>query len=73
MPHIDVKMFPGRSDEVKKAFAEKLIETASEALGCAAEVLSVSIEEVRPENWNEQVAERVDDESIYAGKLYHAD
>ena len=28
MPHIDVKMFPGRNDEIKKNLAEKLLKTA---------------------------------------------
>ena len=30
MPHIDVKMFPGRNDEIKKNLAEKLLKTAAE-------------------------------------------
>lgn len=40
MPHINVKMFPGRDDEKKKDLADKLLQCAQEALGCPAEALS---------------------------------
>lgn len=70
MPHIDVRMFPGRDEETKKALAEKIVETAMEQLGCPKEVLSVAIAEVAPAEWNEQVAETVDAEKIVVGEMY---
>ena len=54
MPHIDVKMFPGRNDEIKKNLAEKLLKTAAEELQIPAENLSVSVEDVDPKKWNEK-------------------
>ena len=32
MPHIDIKLFPGRSDEMKKAAALKIVEAAAAEL-----------------------------------------
>ena len=33
MPHIDIKLFPGRSDEMKKAAAEKIVEAGERSEG----------------------------------------
>lgn len=70
MPHIDVKMFPGRDDATKKALAEKFVEVAVAELGCPKEVLSVSVEEVAPEEWNEKVADVIAAEDMKAGEMY---
>ena len=70
MPFIDVKMFPGRDEKVKKAFAEKLIDSASAELGTPKEAFSVAITEVKPEDWNAEVADKVDESSIAAGRMY---
>lgn len=70
MPHINVKMFPGRDDEKKKALADKLLKCAQETLGCPAEALSVSVEDVTPEDWNETVGEKIPSDKIYAGEMY---
>ncbi len=73
MPHIDVKMFPGRSEEIKKNLAEKLRETAAKELGVDEAVLSVSVGDVEKENWNKEVAESVPEEEILAGKMYRVE
>ena len=70
MPHINVKMFPGRSDEQKKALADKLRACAQEALGCSADVLSVSVDDIAPETWNSEVGEKIPEEKIYSGEMY---
>lgn len=72
MPFIDVKMFPGRDEEVKKAFAEKLIDSAAAELGAPKEAFSVAITDVKPEDWNAEVADKVDESSIKAGKMYRS-
>lgn len=73
MPHIDVKMFPGRNDEIKKKLAEKLLKTAAEELQIPAENLSVSVEDVDPKKWNEEVGAATPDDKIYAGKMFRAE
>lgn len=69
MPHIDIKLFPGRSDEMKKAAAEKIIEVASAELKTPTDAFSVSFTDVEKSAWND-VADTIDDTTIYAGKLF---
>ena len=73
MPHIDVKMFPGRSEEIKKNLAEKLRETAAKELGVDEAVLSVSVGDVEKDDWNKEVAESVPEKEILAGKMYRVE
>ena len=46
MPHIEIKCFPGRSDEQKTLCAEKVAQAAAEALGCKLSSVSVTIKEI---------------------------
>ena len=55
MPHITVKMYPGRSDEIKRAFAEKLVEATSEALSVPKSGVSVSVVDIPRDEWDELV------------------
>ena len=55
MPHIVVKLWPGRTEEQKAAMARALVEAAGKNLNASPQWLSVAIEEVAPENWEEQV------------------
>ena len=70
MPHIDVNLFPGRTEEQKQMLADKIVEDAMEILGAPREALSVAMHEVAPENWNEDIADKVDEKSIITGKKY---
>ncbi len=65
MPHIAIMMYPGRSEEVKEALAKEMQEAIMKAMNAPANVFSVSIEEVAPENWNETVAAKVAHDDIY--------
>ena len=55
MPHIIVKMFPGRSDEQKNQFAEKIADEAVKILECTMDSVSVSVEEIDKSEWKEKV------------------
>jgi 4-oxalocrotonate tautomerase len=55
MPHIIVKLYPGRSEEAKRALADKINQAVIDVLKIPGEVISVGIEEVAKEAWNEQV------------------
>ena len=70
MPHIDVNLFPGRTEEQKQKLADKIVEDAMEILGAPREALSVAMHEVAPENWNEDIADKVDEKSIVTGKMH---
>lgn len=65
MPHIAVMMYPGRDDEKKMALAKKLQEAAQEVLGVDKRVISVSVEDVAKEDWDENFLKKVDKETIF--------
>lgn len=65
MPHIAVMMYPGRDDEKKMALAKKLQEAAQEVLGVDKRVISVSVEDVAKEDWDENFLKKVDKEAIF--------
>ncbi|SEV85326.1 4-oxalocrotonate tautomerase [Ruminococcaceae bacterium KH2T8] len=51
MPHVVIKCFPGRSEEVKQACADKVAADVAEALGVNLSSVSVAIKEVPKEEW----------------------
>jgi 4-oxalocrotonate tautomerase len=55
MPHVIVKLWPGRSEQQKAQLAEKNVEDVMSALNSGEEWVSVAIQEVEPEHWVEQV------------------
>lgn len=70
MPHIDIKLFPGRSDEMKKAAAEKIVEAAAAELGAPTSAFSVAFTDIEKDVWNETVADKVDDATLFAGEVF---
>ncbi|GAA3646608.1 tautomerase family protein [Asaccharospora irregularis] len=59
MPHISVKMYPGRTDKVKEEFAKKIQDLTVEEFGCQPCHVSVSVEDIEPENWKEEVVDNI--------------
>lgn len=55
MPHISVKCYPGRSEEQKKALARKITEDVKEIMNATEETISVTIEDIQPEDWESTV------------------
>ncbi|HOQ76772.1 MAG TPA: tautomerase family protein [Thermoclostridium sp.] len=55
MPHVVVKMYPGRTQEQKEKMAEKITEALLETIGCEEKSISIAVEEVTPEEWNQRV------------------
>ncbi|HSP26197.1 MAG TPA: tautomerase PptA [Saliniramus sp.] len=56
MPHVNIKHFPRDISEAQKA---ELVEAVSlalkSALGCSDDAISIALEPVAPEVWQEQV------------------
>ena len=57
MPHVIVKLHPGRSDEKKIELAEKIVQNVASIAGCDEKFVSVSFEEIGSEEWFEKVYE----------------
>lgn len=55
MPHITVKLWPGKSEQQKTELAEEITKDVMNVLDYGEKAISVTIEEVESEDWAEQV------------------
>ncbi|WP_419727334.1 tautomerase family protein [Terrisporobacter petrolearius] len=65
MPHINIKMYPGRSEEVKSNLAKHTKEFMIKELEMDEKFISVSVEEIEKENWQSEVTDKIKDEELY--------
>ena len=62
MPHIQVSLYPGRDDELKSKMANELKNTIVEKIGISKEVISVSIEDIEPDDFENTIQDRLKNE-----------
>jgi len=55
MPHVIVKLWPGKSEQQKQKLAERITRDVMEVLHYGEESVSVALEEVTAEDWAEKV------------------
>jgi len=55
MPHVIVKMYPGRSEQQKAQLAAAIVKDVMDIAKVGDDAVSVSIEEVKPIDWSEKV------------------
>lgn len=55
MPHIDITMIPGRDDKAKKEISLKVQSFLAKELGIEEQFVSVSIEDIPKEKWEEHM------------------
>ena len=55
MPHVSIKMYPGRTEEQKKKLSDEIVKDVVTITKCNARSVTVSIEEVEEEEWAEKV------------------
>ena len=55
MPHVIVKLWPGKSEKQKAALAEEITKAVVRVLNYGEESVSVALEEVAPGAWMDQV------------------
>lgn len=55
MPHIIVKLYPGRTEDQKVELTARIVETLMDTLKIQSSSISVGIEEVAPDKWVESV------------------
>lgn len=58
MPHIIVKMYPGKSAEQKKQLAAEIVKDFEQLFGYGEESLSVGIEDVDPARWAQEIYQK---------------
>jgi len=55
MPHVIVKLWPGKSEQQKVRLAEKIVEDVTRVLYYGEESVSVAFEEIDSRDWAEKV------------------
>jgi 4-oxalocrotonate tautomerase len=55
MPHVIVKLWPGKTEEQKHRLAERITKAVMGVLNYGEESVSVAMEEVKAEDWAEHV------------------
>ena len=55
MPHVVVKLWPGKSEKQKIRLAEEIVKDVMTVLHYAEESVSLAIEEVKQKDWKEKV------------------
>ena len=54
MPYIKIKAYP-KDEAIKQKVAERINQVFLEEWGCPPEAITISIEEIAPENWVDEV------------------
>ena len=57
MPHVIVKLYPGRSEEQKTKLADEIVNDVVAIANCEENSVSVAFEEIEKEDWAEKVYE----------------
>jgi 4-oxalocrotonate tautomerase len=55
MPHVIIKLYPGRTEDQKKLLAEAITKDVVAIAKCEEKSVSVAIEEIDPTQWAEKV------------------
>jgi len=57
MPHVIVKLWPGKSDQQKRQLAERITQDVMDVLDYGDESVSVAFEEIGSKDWKKKVYE----------------
>ena len=55
MPHVIVKLWPGKSETQKRQLAEEITRSVMNTLQYGEDSVSVALEEIEPRDWAEKV------------------
>lgn len=55
MPHVIVKLWPGKTDQQKQALSDAISQAVMTHLGYGDDAVSVGFDEIAPDVWEEQV------------------
>lgn len=65
MPHIAIKMYPGRSEELKKEIAVKTRDFLAREMGMEEKFFSVSVEDIEKDQRQEEVVDKIAKDDLY--------
>lgn len=55
MPHVIIKLYPGRSEDQKKRLTDEITRNMVSIIKCEEKSISIAFEEITPEEWTEKV------------------
>jgi 4-oxalocrotonate tautomerase len=55
MPHVIIKLWPGKSERQKQELSESVTKIVMTSLGYGEDSVSVSLEEIAPADWTDKV------------------
>ncbi|MGH7227056.1 MAG: tautomerase family protein [Gemmataceae bacterium] len=55
MPHVIVKLWPGKSEQQKRQLADAIVRDVTAVFNYGEDSVSVAIEEINSQNWREKV------------------
>jgi 4-oxalocrotonate tautomerase len=55
MPHVIVKLWPGKSEKQKQKLADSITKSVMEVLDYGTDAVSVALEEISADDWREKV------------------
>jgi 4-oxalocrotonate tautomerase len=55
MPHVSIKMYPGRSEDVKRQLTDAIVRDVLSIVQCDEKWISVVVEEIDSAEWQEKV------------------
>lgn len=57
MPYIAIKAYP-KDEKIKQRVAERINQVFIEEWGCPQEAITISVEEIQPDVWKEEVVDK---------------
>lgn len=57
MPHVAIKLYPGKSEQQKTRLCDEIVKTVTAILNCSESSVSVSIEDIESQEWTAKVYE----------------
>ncbi len=55
MPHVNIKHFPFLNEAQQEMLASEITKVITRVIQCHEDVVSIALEEINPESWDEQV------------------
>lgn len=55
MPHVIIKLWPGKTERQKEQLAEKIVQDVVDVLKCGESSVSLAFEEIDADNWAAEV------------------
>ena len=68
MPIVSVRMYPGRGDDLKMSMSEAVADAVSSTLGIPREAVTVEVEEILPEDYDDAMESLEGDIFIKEGR-----